>query len=112
MQEVDDFSTVQIGDIAAVNLIDTTKRPYLGTVVKVHEDDVSISWLKGSWTGEWKQWTCGSGPKLQPYTSTIPKQSLLLWGFALTNKKRLPKKIVLELKERYASTDEERELNN
>lgn len=64
--------TVQTGYIAAFNLIDTTKRSYFCTVVKAL-DDVSIFWLEGSWTVEWKQWTSGSGANLQPSISTIPQ---------------------------------------
>ncbi|XP_071821925.1 uncharacterized protein [Apostichopus japonicus] len=110
--EVSDYSSIQVGNIAAVNLIDSSKRPYIGKVTKIEKDEVILHWMKGSWTGDWKLLDCGQGRNKQPYTSSVSFHSLMLWGFNFTQKNRLPKRVVCDLKERYAAIDEEVELNN
>ena len=91
--------------LVAVHLVETSaRRPYIGKVIEINEDqdNVSLSWMRGSWSGGW---TPGGPRNNVSYITTIPKNSLILWGFQLTESRRLRKKTILELKSKYEELD-------
>ena len=47
--------------------------PYIGKVLDMTEDEVSIHWMRGGYYRQWKEWCNGC-----PYSDIIPKQSILL----------------------------------
>lgn len=107
---VADFSSMKEGMMSAVYCEQTDGRPHIATITEISSDGVTVSWMKGSWTGAWNPWIIRQKGQSKPYTSLVPQNSLILWDFYLTTKKRLRQETARELKAIYADLDSERDL--
>ena len=77
--------------------------PYIAKVTKVQEKTADVVWYKGSYNSLWKLWeisAAGSKRKTQ-WEDTIPKSSILLFGFKMTPTNRLHKSTSQRLKTLY-----------
>lgn len=105
VSHVSDFSSVEIGMLAAVHCEEKEGRPFVATIKDIKDDDVTVGWLKGSWKGVWRPWIVKRRKQQQLYTSVIPQNSLILWDFKLTQGGKLRQETVRELKSRYEELD-------
>lgn len=105
--EMDGYCSVECGVLAVVHCEEKKGRPFIGEVIKKDGENVLVSWLRGSWTGQWQPWVQGSSGKKGPYTSLVPVTSLILWDFQLSRKKKLKKSTVETLKAMYSNLDKE-----
>ena len=87
--------------LAAVYTHEKSSRPWLGLNETIDEaDEVTIHWYAGSYNTRWRAMT---GPAS---VSSIPRASLLVWGFKLTEtRQQLKKETREELKRLYLEID-------
>ena len=92
---------LQLGMLAAVYTYDEASRPWLGEIQAIEDSNmVKVHWYVGSYSKSWKPMSGTNS------TSSIHRESLLLWGFSLTEKShRLKSETVAELKRLYQETD-------
>jgi len=86
--------------LAAVYIMDES-RPWLGEVKGMDVKELQIHWYEGSYQTSW-------GPMKGKYSlSSVHRESLLLWGFHLTEKtNHLKRETQQELQRLYLETDE------
>ncbi|CAG0905007.1 unnamed protein product, partial [Darwinula stevensoni] len=92
---------LQPGMLAAVYTYDEVSRPWLGEVQAIEDGDtVKIHWYMGGYPKSWKPMSGTNS------TSSVHSESLLLWGFTLTEKsQQLTSETAAELKWLYQETD-------
>ncbi|CAG0902375.1 unnamed protein product [Darwinula stevensoni] len=93
---------LQLGMLAAIYTYDEVSRPWLGEVQTIEDGDtVKIHWYMGGYPKSWKPMSGTNS------TSSVHRESLLLWGFTLTEKsQRLTSETAAELKRLYQETDD------
>lgn len=91
-----------VGDLVAVHCDHYNDLPQIGKVLSMSENTLEVDWYAGSWTTMWKQAKKRSGRQLIPWTEHIPKSSVRLFDFTLTEAGRLRKATVQRLKEAYS----------
>ncbi|XP_077864365.1 nipped-B-like protein B [Saccoglossus kowalevskii] len=101
VQQVEDYSTLQVGVMVAVFCPEYNELPQIGKVVDVTDDQFKIHWHCGKWNTAWIPHFQRIGRKKTPWEDWQPKESALLWDFHLTARKMLKKTTVEELKIRY-----------
>ena len=89
------------GILAVVYTNETSSRPWLGQIEAVDKSgEVRIHWFAGSYNTRWRPMT-GTASK-----SSVPRASLLVWGFELTEtRQHLRKDTREEIKRLYKETD-------
>ncbi|CAG0892322.1 unnamed protein product [Darwinula stevensoni] len=89
------------GRLAVVYTEEKTSRPWMGKITSVEEKEVTIHWYQGTYEKSWNPMTGVES------LSTVPRESLLLWGFTLTDKRQLLRSETREeLKRLYQETDQ------
>ncbi|CAG0892218.1 unnamed protein product [Darwinula stevensoni] len=89
------------GMLAVVNTEEKTSRPWMGKITSVEEKEVTIHWYQGTCEKSWNPMTGVES------LSTVPRESLLLWGFTLQDKRQLLRSEMREeLKRLYQETDQ------
>ena len=103
IEDVNSYEALAVGNFVVVNLADCEEgdEPYIGKVTEVKESTVDIVWMRGSYTRPWKEYTTGAGRNLKQRMDTIPIQSILMFGFTLTDKGYLKKQTVSKIKDLY-----------
>jgi hypothetical protein len=93
---------LQPGMLAAIYTDDELSRPWLGEIQAVDDvNTVKIRWYTGGYPKSWKPMPGTNS------TSSVHRESLLLWGFTLTEKsQRLRSETAAELKRLYRETDD------
>ncbi|CAG0902100.1 unnamed protein product [Darwinula stevensoni] len=93
---------LQLGMLAAVFTYDEVSRPWLGKAQAIEDGDtVRIRWYMGGYPKSWKPMSGTNS------TSSVHCESLLLWGFTLTEKsQRLTSETAAELKRLYQETED------
>ena len=98
-----DISTLCVGDLVAVNC-ENSREPAIGSCTEIFEEDIEIVWMEGDYTSAWKTWKIRDPKnrrKIIEWRDSIPKLSILLFGFTLTTTHHLRKRTVERLKEQY-----------
>ncbi|CAG0902632.1 unnamed protein product, partial [Darwinula stevensoni] len=92
---------LQPGMLAAIYTYDEVSCPWFGEVQAIEDGDtVKIHWYMGGYPKSWKPMSGTNS------TSSVHRESLLLWGFTLTEKsQRLTRETAAELKWLYQETD-------
>jgi hypothetical protein len=85
VDHVDSYDDLQEGNLVVVNLEKTERDdpPFIGKVIEVEDNMVSIVWLKGAYNKPWKEWFDGCGKNRRRRCDIIPVQSIMLFGFSL-----------------------------
>ncbi|CAG0899577.1 unnamed protein product [Darwinula stevensoni] len=92
---------ISAGMLAAVYTEDRASRPWVGEVKTADGDKVEIHWYVGTYHGSWKPMIGDTS------VSSVPRESLLLWGFTFTDVRRqLRSNTREELRRLYRETDE------
>ncbi|CAG0896668.1 unnamed protein product [Darwinula stevensoni] len=92
---------LHIGMLAVVYTEEKSSRPWIGKIASIDEKQVAIHWYKGTYEKTWNPMT-GAGS-----ISSVPRESLLLWGFTLTDKKQLLRSETREeVRRLYQETDQ------
>ena len=103
IQHVSTYDDLREGDLAVINIDEEqTQQPFIGTVLRIEEDEVEIQWMRGGYNKPWKKWFDGVGKNIKANTDVIPKRAILLFGFKLTQKLHLPKATATNIKKLYA----------
>ncbi|CAG0901998.1 unnamed protein product [Darwinula stevensoni] len=89
------------GMLAVVYTEEKTSRPWIGKITSVEEKEVTIHWYQGTYEKSWNPMTGVEN------LSTVPRESLLLWGFTLTDYRQLLRSETREeLKRLHQETDQ------
>ena len=99
------MSSLEEGQLVALNVINCNLRPLLGKITKVHSCDLDIIWLEGSYTRPWKVAKKKEGRIIVDWTDTVPKSAVILFDFELTATNKLRKATIQHLKETYKKLD-------
>ena len=102
MLEVEDYSCMQRDDWVAIHC-SGYPGPCIAKATKVQEKTVDVVWYKGSYNTSWKLWeiSAAGSKRKTPWEDTIPKASILLFGFKMTPTNRLHKSTSQHLKTLY-----------
>ncbi|XP_072028306.1 uncharacterized protein [Amphiura filiformis] len=107
VQHVSNYEELQLEDLVVVKLEESQEcqweKPYIGTVLEIDSDEVKIQWMKASYNKAWKKWVDGVGKNIKPRVDTIPIHSIILFGFKLTRKERLPGQTILDIQKLYSN---------
>ena len=77
-------------------------RPFIGRILKVEKDHLSLGWLIGEYTEKWKDWE----KKGELQTQQIPLEDVIMKVEFVDNKNnRLKKETIAKLKEVYSKND-------
>ena len=79
--------------------------PAIGKCIQIDNDTIEILWMEGSYTSPWKPWKVRDPKnrrKTIDWTDSIPKLSIVLFGFILTSNNHLRKKTIDCLKQEYS----------
>ena len=82
---MDNISLIEAGHLAAFNVLNCEQRPLVARVTDVCGDNLNIIWLEGSYTRPWKIARKKEGRTVVDWTDTVPKSSVILFDFKLTN---------------------------
>ena len=79
------------GDWVAMNCADYSG-PNIDKVIDVDSDAVKMLWYKCPYSSCWKMWEVykGNDRKLEPWVDSVPKTSIVLFGFEMTPTSCLP----------------------
>ena len=99
------MSSLEVGQLVALNVINCNLRPLLAKITKVHSCDLEVVWLEGNYTRPWKVAKKKEGRTTVDWTDTVPKSAVILFDFQLTATNRLRKATVQHLKETYKTLD-------
>ena len=80
---VDNMDTIDRGQLVALNVENCNLRPLITQVLELNTDTVDIVWLEGSYTKSWKV-AKKEGRTFVDWAGTVPKSSIMLFGFQLT----------------------------
>ncbi len=100
-----DLSLVKIRDLVAIHCENYPLRSQIGECTRIEEDYIEVGWMEGSYTSSWKPWKIRDPKnkrKTVTWTDTVPKTSILLFGFTLTSRNFLRKCTVERLTKLYA----------
>ena len=100
-----DISLVKTGDLVAVYCENYTKEPVIGECTRIEEQYIEVGWMEGSYSSTWKPWKIRDPKnrrKMITWTDTVPKTSIMLFGFTLTSRKFLRKCTTERLTKLYA----------
>ena len=98
---VQDLSGLSKGVLVAVLCEGNSLEPAIGTCIGVHQDTITVQWLKGSYSTAWKPWKIKEGRKNVDWNDEIPKSAVLLYDFELTKTGHLRKRTIEHLKASY-----------
>ena len=92
MFQVDDCSSIQMDDWVAIHC-SGYPGPCIAKVTEVQDENVNVVWYQGSYNSSWKLWElpAAGNKRKAPWEDTIPKSSILLFGFKMTPTNRLQK---------------------
>ena len=102
---VENLNSLEEGQLVALNVVNCSLRPLLAKIMKVHDSDLDIVWLEGSYTRPWKVAKKKEGRAMVDWTDKVPKSAVMLFDFQLTITNRLRKATVQHLKETYNTLD-------
>jgi len=102
---VDNIDQIETGYLVALNVMNCDQRPLVARVTDINGDNLDIVWLEGSYTRPWKVARKKEGRAVVDWTDTVPKSSVILFDFKLTNTSRLRKATVEHLKDVYSKID-------
>lgn len=91
---------VQIGEVIAVRSSVYKDRPLLGRVKELRDEEITVEWFMGSYSGTWKEWTGRVNGKRVVYTDTIQNKDIIQTSISFTPTMHLPTAIVTTLKTR------------
>ena len=91
MVTVENVDHIEVGHLVALNVLNCDLRPLVARITDVKDDDLDILWLDGSYTRPWKTAKKKEGRLTVDWTDTVPKSSVILFDFKLTNTNRLRK---------------------
>ena len=97
----------QEGEIVALRCLKYQERPQLGMVLQVADDEVTIKWYDGSWSGRWKVYTYKESRNSEPiaWVETLPIGDIINGKIELTKSCSLPKATKEKLRDLYNSLD-------
>ena len=97
----------QEGEIVALRCLKYQERPQLGMVLQVADDEVTIKWYDGSWSGRWKVYTYKESQNSEPiaWVETLPIGDIITGKIELTKSCSLPKATKEKLRDLYNSLD-------
>lgn len=88
-----------------VALLTETKEeaPWLGRVMKIDGDSITLVWLEGQYNTKWKPCKVKIRRRMVEWEDTVRKDSIILSGFSLNKNNKLDNNTVQLLKETYNS---------
>ena len=95
---------MQVGHLVAVNCENYADGPSIGKCIEVTDTTVHLEWMKGKYSSSWATWIVQDAEnkrKKVPWTDWVPKESIILFDFTLTQTNRLRKSTVNHLKSKY-----------
>ena len=94
---------ISVGTFIAVYLekYSNERPPYIGYVVSIDSDTVTIHWWAGCYSGIWKPCNTRKGRNTVPWEEEIPRTCILAC-VSLSQSHRLSEKSKTELKELYS----------
>jgi len=102
---VETLEGLSIGQLLGLNVENCDLRPLIARITNVTNNELEIIWLEGSYSRAWKVAKRKEGRTLVEWTDTVPKTSVILYDFELTNKHYLRKATIQHLKEVYNKLD-------
>lgn len=81
------------------------EKPQIGKILSIDKDDVELLWYYGTWSGPWKVFKKRQGRSMVDMKEVIPKSSIKLFNFTLTNAGRLKQATKTHLKMLYKIHD-------
>jgi len=102
---IEDISDLKAGQTVAVYCDNYSREPVIGNCTQVFDKDIEIAWMEGTYTTSWKPWKIRDPQnrrKTIQWTDHVPKDSIILFDFALTSTNHLRKATVQHLKKEYA----------
>lgn len=90
--------------LVALDLEEYTERPLIGEVKETLGENVRIVWYSGSWTRSWTPAKKREGTGWVQWMEVVPKDSIILFDFSLTEGGKLRSHSVHHLKEQYGMT--------
>jgi hypothetical protein len=100
-----EISNVETGDFVAVYCENYEKEPSIALCTKINEENIDIVWYEGTYSTAWKPWKIrdpNNRRKVIDWADNVPKESIILFAFKLTNRKHLKKSTIERLKEEYS----------
>lgn len=97
------------GMMVALDYEAYTERPLIGEVKEVKKDTILIVWYGGSWSSKWQIAKKNKGRKKVEWLEEVPKDTVVLFDFSLTNKGKLRGATVRALRESYKRSSENEE---
>ena len=73
----------------AVNISNYKKRPVIGKVTEVFEDEFQLNYWKGTYNAPWQPHMVRTTGGEVPWADTIPKKAVILCSFQLDEANRL-----------------------
>ena len=105
-----DLSTLNADDLVAVFCENYAREPVIGRCLQINEDSIEVAWMEGSYGSPWKPWKVRDQKnkrKVVDWTDSIPKLSIVLFGFTLTATRHLRKKTIDHLKKEYSKLNQQ-----
>ena len=102
VHSVPDHSGLSEGQLVAVHCEESSTEPAIGVCLEVQEESLMVSWMKGSYTTQWKPWKRKEGRKNVDWVDIVPKSSIILFDFAFTQTGHLRKTTIEHLQHAYS----------
>ena len=77
------------GVFVAVHIINYKKRPVIGWVTEVHENEFEVNYWKGGYNAAWQPHMVRSKEGEIPWSDILPKQSIIICAFELDENNHL-----------------------
>ena len=106
MLEVEDYSGMRRDDWVAIHC-SGYPGPCIAKVIEVQDESVNVVWYRGSYNSSWKLWEipAARNKRKTQWEDTIPKSSILLFGFKMTPTNRLQKSTSQHLQTLYQTIE-------
>ena len=86
----------------AVRCEGCSTEPAIGRCISIQNSSIKVHWLQGSYSTSWKPWRLRQGRTSVDWEDEIPKSSILLYDFELTQSGHLRKRTIEHLKSAYS----------
>lgn len=90
-----------MGDLVAVRGDAVEDTPWIGRVTKFEGDNVQLVWMEGGYEKQWTVMKVKAKRGNIEWKDSVPKCSIILYGFELTKGHKLRKSTVDALKSSY-----------
>ena len=89
------------GEYVALNLAKYSDHPLIGRITDVQGRDVTVEWMVGTYSGQWREWKGREGGKSVVYSDIVKPTDIVRRGIKFTRSKKLSLTDIKELKAVY-----------